>query len=270
MRRRFAPEDFFEIAIAVRALSARSAAGGSAVLPVVMIITNIACMSDEALVTETKRMAGVEGQSTADLLVLLIEVEGRRLHLALGYSSLFAFCTQVLHLSEQAAYSRITAARAARRFPALVAMLSAGDLTLSSVGLLAPHLSDENADALFQSARHKSTREVQRIIACLYPQPDVTASVRALPVRSVESFAVAHVVSPVLASPEGGDLMVVAPPRVAPAPVPGAIPASKPPVLVPLAPTRYLLKVTIGQETHDKCSVSVRSCATPFRVATRP
>jgi hypothetical protein len=32
-----------------------------------------------------------------------------------GYSSLFIFCTQQLHLSEHAAYLRIEAARSARR-----------------------------------------------------------------------------------------------------------------------------------------------------------
>jgi hypothetical protein len=50
-------------------------------------------------------------------LALLAQVDRRRLYLGLDYSSLFAYCTQVLHLSEPAAYSRITAARAAAKWP---------------------------------------------------------------------------------------------------------------------------------------------------------
>ena len=42
----------------------------------------------------------------------------RRLYLAQGYGSLFSYCTQALLLAEHAAYNRIEAARASRRFPA--------------------------------------------------------------------------------------------------------------------------------------------------------
>jgi 5-methylcytosine-specific restriction endonuclease McrA len=133
---------------------------------------------------------------------------------SLGCSSLFKYCTQVLGLSEQAAYRRINAARAARRFPAVLPMLAEGALTLSSIGLLAPHLTDENRDVLLEAAQKKSTREVQKIVACANPQPDIPASVRALPTTS-------------------------------------ALTAARP-VVAPLAPRRYLLKVTIGEETHAK------------------
>lgn len=190
-------------------------------------------MSDDALIAETARVAEVERRSTAELLALLIEVERRRLHLTLGHSSLFAFCMRALHFSEQAAYSRITAARAARRFPMLLDLLAGGALTLSSVGLLAPHLTDENVEPLLDAARHKSTRDVERLIACLHPQPDIPASVRATPVQA-----------PRLA--EAIEESTAAPPPVAPQPSPPPRP-----VLAPIAPQRYLLKLTIGQDTHD-------------------
>src|SRR3989304_2522305 len=72
------------------------------------------------------------------------EGDARRLHLAEGYSSLFTYCTEVLRLSEHAAYGRIEAARAARRFAVILEMLSEGSVTLTTVGLLAPHLPAEN------------------------------------------------------------------------------------------------------------------------------
>ena len=90
-----------------------------------------------------------------------MELDVRRLYLGEGYSSLFAYCTQVLHLAEGAAYNRIEAARAARRFPAIVTALEEGTVTLTAVRLLAPHLTEDNHRDVLASARHKGKREVE-------------------------------------------------------------------------------------------------------------
>ena len=74
-------------------------------------------MSDNELLDATVRAAREERRATAELLALLAEVDTRRLYLGEGCSSLFTYCTRVLNLSEHAAYHRIEAARAARRFP---------------------------------------------------------------------------------------------------------------------------------------------------------
>lgn len=193
-------------------------------LEMIMTTNEIAQMSNEALVAETKRLAEMERRSMAELLALLIEVERRGLCQELGCSSLFSYCTRVLGLSEQSAYSRIGAARAVGRFPEMLPMLAGGALTLSSVGLLAPHLDDANHEALLDAAQHKSTREVQRLLACAHPQPDIPAGVRALPEAT---------------GPVG--LAGTTP-----------APASARATIAPLSAKRYLLRVTIGQDTHDK------------------
>ena len=72
---------------------------------------------------------------------------------AKGCSSLFTYCTQVLHLAEGAAYNRIEAARAARRFPVVLDAIADGALTLTSARLLAPHLTSDNDRALLEAAR---------------------------------------------------------------------------------------------------------------------
>ena len=64
-------------------------------------------LSDAELLNEVKRLAAREREATADLIRSLAEVEARRLHLASGCSSMFSYCTRVLHLSEHAAYARI-------------------------------------------------------------------------------------------------------------------------------------------------------------------
>jgi len=75
-----------------------------------MTINHLEHLSDDALVAETTRVAAAERRSTSELLALLIEVERRGLHLALGHASLFVYCTRTLLFAEQTAYSRITAA----------------------------------------------------------------------------------------------------------------------------------------------------------------
>jgi hypothetical protein len=73
--------------------------------------------TDRDLLAAVARAAADERHATVELLRLLAELDARRLYLGEGCSSLFSYCTQVLHLSEHAAYHRIEAARAARLDP---------------------------------------------------------------------------------------------------------------------------------------------------------
>src|SRR5205807_3763665 len=97
------------------------------------------------------------------------------------FPSLFAYCTQCLYLSEHAAYNRIEAARLVRKWPAILERLSDGALTLTTVSLLARHLTEENHCAVLDAARHKSKREVAEQVARLQPKADVPAMIRRLP-----------------------------------------------------------------------------------------
>jgi hypothetical protein len=197
-------------------------------------------LSEHDLLTETKRAAAVERSATAQLLALLAEVDSRGSYLRLGFNSLFAYCTQVLRLSESAAYSRITAARATRRFPTLLSLVDEGALSLTTVGLLSPHLTEQNHAELFDAARLKSKRDIERLVAAIHSQPDIPPSVRALPARPVIADAVA---------PGSNDGSVAA----ANLPLePTAPRASRPDLVTPLAPRRYLIRMTVSEETHEK------------------
>src|SRR3989337_58419 len=144
-------------------------------------LSSPADLSDQDLLARTMQLAREERQVTALLIAHLAEVDARRLYLAEGYSSLFTYCTEVLRLSEHAAYGRIAAARAARRFPLVLEMLAEGAVTLTTVGLLASHLTTENHGNLLDRARHKTKRAVEELIAGLAPQPPVPAVVPRLP-----------------------------------------------------------------------------------------
>jgi 5-methylcytosine-specific restriction endonuclease McrA len=268
------------------------------VSPIMTIINHAspaaaARLSDRDLLDATARAAADERRTTAELIALLAELDSRKLYLGEGYSSLFAYCRHRLHLSEFCAYSRITAARAARRFPILLVRLAEGAVTLSSIGLLAAHLTDENHEALLDAVQHARKRDVELLVASLYGQPDIPASVRRLP-EAEESEG--HDQAPVtLAAAVAAVAEVAEEPAMslgpAPAPtplvvdVPGAatLPALQPPtslilptpptlptattattgptsptsptrrdVVAPLAVGRYLLRVTIGAETHAR------------------
>jgi hypothetical protein len=201
--------------------------------------------SDQDLLATVSRLVDDERRATARLIAALAELDARRLYLGQGCSSLFTYCTQVLHLSEHAAYLRIEAARAARRFPVVLERLADGEITLTAIGLLAPHLTLENHVELLDAAGHRSKRHVEQLIARLRPQAVVTASVRKLP-SPVQTSSAPRGASP----PE--TTHVAEPPRHAPATAPGELPAARPALVRPLAPERYKVQFTVGSDTLEK------------------
>lgn len=199
-------------------------------------------MSDQELLAQVMRAATCERRATVQLVALLMELDARKLYLAEGCSSLFTYCRQILHLSEHAAYGRIEAARAARRFPVILERLAEGAIHLTAIGLLAPHLTPANHQDLLQAAQHKSKREVEELVARLHPGPDVPAAVRKLP----QPRAVGAVLTeqPTLDSCEPA-----APVPSLSTPTPGAKPASE---VKPLAPERYKIQFTVSRETYEQ------------------
>jgi hypothetical protein len=211
--------------------------------------TSITALSNHELLAETARLAFAECQTTAQLIALLAEVDARALYLAEGYSSMFVYCTQVLRLSESAAYDRIEAARVSRQHPLVLEHLIAGTVTLTAVRLLAPHLTADNCEALVEAAHHKSKREVLHLVACIAPQPDLAPSVRRLSSpRPAEGTVTESLLGPTVQPTEPvPPIETDTPPSVLPPPTP----ASRPTV-APLAAERYLIKVTVSRDTHEK------------------
>ena len=108
---------------------------------------------------------------------------------------MFAYCMDVLHLSEGEAYLRIAAARASRKHPVLLTMLADGRLHLTAIDKLAPRLTRENREQLLERATHGSKRQILELIAEIAPGPDVPAVVRKLPGRSALRTATLRVAS---------------------------------------------------------------------------
>src|SRR5512145_1293800 len=147
------------------------------------ILTTAAALSDRELLARLDALAGNERQATVELLAHLATLDSRpAVYAAEGYGSLFAFCTQALRLSEDAACARIEAARACRRFPIILDRLASGSLTLTAIRLLARHLTPENHQSVLTRAEGRSRHQIEILIAELAPQPDVPSSIRKLPI----------------------------------------------------------------------------------------
>ncbi|HVR70897.1 MAG TPA: HNH endonuclease [Vicinamibacteria bacterium] len=222
--------------------------------PVIKVATP-PLLSDGELVAEVKRLVRCERHAIARLVVHLADMDGRELHLAASFPSLYAYCVGELALSDYEAFSRIEAARAGKAFPRIFSLLAEGALSLTTVQLLARKLTAENHDALLSAAAGRSKRGVQELLAQWVPRPDVPESIRRLPSREATP-------APALALPADGSNTagtprtgagagpsaplaieaLPAPPTAAPAP-------SSRPVATPLAPDRYQVTFTASAES---------------------
>lgn len=140
----------------------------------------LAAMSDEDLFGELRRLVAAERESTVRVLLLLAEVDRRRAVEQTATPSLFVFCVEELGYSEGAAYRRIHAARCARAFPRVYVLLRRGRITLTTVSMLAPHLTQANHRALLRRACGLRKFEVERLVAGFTPRPAPRESIRAI------------------------------------------------------------------------------------------
>src|SRR5882724_2601755 len=93
-------------------------------------------VTNRELQVELMRLLASGSRTEARIIAHLAAIEERRLHLEAGSSSLFDYCCHRLGLSENEAFHRITAARLARRFPAIFGLIEQRTVHLTAVCLL--------------------------------------------------------------------------------------------------------------------------------------
>jgi hypothetical protein len=218
------------------------------------ILSIAAALSDRDLLSRLQQLAGRERAALVELLAHLAELDTRRsVYAAEGYGSLFAYCTGALRLSEDAAYNRIEAARASRRFPGILDLLADGSVTLTAVRMIARHLTHENHADVLAAARRRTKAEIEALVARLAPRPDAPPVIRRLPDAPAPTTAPAP---PTCPEPAG----------VSPIPSPLAPTLeARPAVIRASAPTRFLVQLTVGQETHDRFRRLQALCARECR-----
>jgi hypothetical protein len=203
-------------------------------------MASLASVSNGRLLRALHELVVRDRQTEAELLRVLGEVDVRRLYLEQGCSSMYAYCTEILHMSEGVAFHRIKVARAGRRFPALLERMRTGELHLSGAELIAAKLTAENQLELLDQARHKSKRAIEELLADRAPKPDAPSLLRKMPdpapARDLRPSLTALAPSP------------TAPPTLIPRP--RVHPPTRPPE--PLGEQRYKVQFTASRELCDK------------------
>lgn len=143
-------------------------------------------LGDAQLMDRLKTLVKKEYGNLVQILVHIGEVDRRRLYATKAYRSLFEFCLEELHFSESQAYLRINAARKAQKYPAILSMVEAGEIHLTAIAKLSPHLTADNHQDLLHGAMRKSKIQIEQMLADKFPKPDVPTSIRAMPVPRVK------------------------------------------------------------------------------------
>ena len=201
-------------------------------------------MSNSELLLALNKLVASSRNVVADLLAHIAEVDARDLYLAEGCSSMFRYCTEVLHFSEATAFHRIHVARAARRFSILLEHVRQGRIHLAGLSLLVPHLTLENHVELLDLACHKSKRAIEKFLADRAPRPDVPALVRELAETRGVSARTEDSRKPDEPVALGPD------PRAQASPLPAACSQNFAPE--PLGHRRYKIQFTASQQLCDK------------------
>ncbi len=210
-------------------------------------------VSDRELLRRLAELVKKDRSVEADLLAHLGEVEARHLYLAEGCSSMYDYCTEILHLSEWVAYFRLQTARAARKFPVILARLRRGEINLSGVKILAPQLTKENHVELLDRARHKNKLAIKELVADLAPKPDAPSVVRKLP--EIRTPIERSRLEPPLREADAQAATATEPEPLPPAPpalAPGLAPRYESPEPEPLGRERYKIQFTASRELRDK------------------
>src|SRR5450432_1520696 len=228
-----------------------------------MKIERASRLTDSELIAQVAQLARGERAATVALIVHLAEFDARRLFAAEGFSSTFSYCREVLHLSEDAASIHIQAARLARKYSTVVDMLIEGALSPTTACMLSRHVTADNHVTLLAAASGKGKREVEKLLAGLFPEAERPAAVRPIhsreeiarpeatatgfvPVPAEVASASRHPVPPdsAHAGPrDGGGGGGLRPPMVA-APAPRS-------VARPISDKRYEIRFTASTETYD-------------------
>src|SRR6187431_1281471 len=137
-------------------------------------------LADEELLRSTRRLVGASNKLFAELLLHLAEVETRGIHRTRACASLYTYCIYELRMSEDAAARRSSAARLVKRFPLLFDAIASGELHLTGLLMLGPHLTPENHVEVLARAKFRTKKEIAKLVRELHPLPRVPDTMQPL------------------------------------------------------------------------------------------
>ena len=184
----------------------------------------------------------------------LAEFDARKLWAPAGYHSMYSYCLKRHLLDHHLTCRWIAIARLGRRYPVIFPALADGRLSQTTILMLKPFLLSHTAPALIQEAMGKTKRQVEKLLAAKFPQPDVPMLLQAWTQPSAMSEP-AQVAPANAAAPEALSTNLVAPARVVPSSMSPAatlmVPLAQRARVAALSPDRNALQVTIDDETVE-------------------
>src|SRR6188472_835874 len=106
-------------------------------------IDSLSAIPDDDLFATVQRLTARSNIALADLLAHLGEVERRGIHRLRACASLYTYCIYELRMSEDAAFRRSKAARLLRDYPELREVIAKGEIHLTGILMIGPHLGSE-------------------------------------------------------------------------------------------------------------------------------
>ncbi len=218
-----------------------------------------------------RELLGSECRVKVDFLLHLAEFERRKMHEALGYSSLWVYCREALGLPEGPTDRRTHAAAILQRFPFAADYLRDGRLWMTTLTLLEPVLTPDNARELFDAASKRSKQEVERLVAAVRSPEAVPVPedrIRLLSPAKVRKHPAMRSAPPPTAAQE----TLITPPQPASPidPPPCAAPARD--SVEPVSATQFRITLTVSTEFREALEkvMDVMSHKVPDRRSLEP
>ncbi len=213
-------------------------------------------LDSKTLARRLGELAGDERQVQVEFLLHLDEFDRRRVWLDLGFGSLWTYCLEALHLREGAAGRRIAAMKVLRRFPGLADALRDGRLCLSTLAMVGPVLTEENAEDLVARAAYRTAAEVDHLVASLRPRQAPREGIRRIaaePAGTAGEAASGANTPAAAARSEAGDLAGarVAVPRPDPVSLALSVPTPARAEVRAVSEGHWSLRVTVDKSLKD-------------------
>jgi hypothetical protein len=145
-----------------------------------MTTVNLKTATNQELITDLKKITTEERRLTTLVLEYLREVETRKIHLEMGYGSLYEFCKTELHYSEGSAHRRISAMRLMAEIPEIKPLIESGAVSLSGAASVQGFCTNQKKNEkpvalaekrkLVEDIQHKTTRQVESMLLALDPE----------------------------------------------------------------------------------------------------
>ena len=207
------------------------------------------------VVTQRVDAHAVQQRTDAPVFIAeLAEFDARKLWAPAGYHSTHDYCVRKHQLDHYLTCRWIAIARLGYRYPVIFPALADGRLSQTTILMLKPYLISHTALGLIQDAMGRSKRQVEKLLAAKFPQPNVPTLIEPLqahfPTTELAPCALVD------AGPEAAlSINLVAPAQVVPSTTPAQpipmVPLTPRAKLAPLSTDRNALQVMIDDETVE-------------------